>query len=741
MRRWPRLVAMLVAGTTAAGCSGGSTATTSTVTDTATATATQRVHAVGVVTDTFVDATRSTVAWGPDPAVPTRTLITTIWYPATGSPDRPPRVGAAPDQRRGGYPLIVFAHGLGADPPQYQRLLSYWASAGFVVAAPQFPLTSDHTKGGPDAGDVVNQPRDMSFVMTSVVKASAGTDGVLAGMVDPLEIGAAGHSNGAITTLGLIANSCCRDRRVNAAVVMAGDDVAFPGGTYDLADTPPLLLVHGTADELLPYTLAIGMFNEARGPKGLVTIEGGDHESAAGLVASSSSSVLRATTDFFTAYLRNDPTALAHIAGDGQHGVTAVRFAPKVGSTATIPLPPAPKRDLHATATPATGLVDGQSVTVRWSGYTPGKVVNILQCAPTVVQSNSSSACAFANAKILTPDPAGHGSVQLKIVTGTVGSGVCDTAHPGCLDRRQRRQLDGSDCIREDPDRLRALSRPAAATAGRPSGGSGQHRPPVPAPAQRLLGHHPESGPSQLLAEGRLVPVDEPPALLLCVGHRLMPRGPTQSGDEQQGPPRLRDPPELVEDLVGVLVGDVEQRRHVPDPVEEPGTDGKVPEVGLDDPTAEVLGGDREHSGRDVHAHRPTALRCQAGAVEGRPASQVSDQPPWWQAGEEGRLEPKEPVGVTGRQSLLAVGVPTGDAVVGRPVGRRGVGRSRGIRLRNWHRQMMPLFSSAGTHGRSGPMRPVRSDRLHPCGWRSMSGPAPPPPGSAACTTGPWWSG
>ena len=426
-------MAILVAGTIAAGCSGGSTATTSTVAATPTATVTQRVHAVGLVTDAFVDTTRSTVAWGPDPASPTRTLVTTIWYPATGSPALPPRVGAAPDPRHGGYPLIVFAHGLGSDPLQYQRLLSYWAAAGFVVAAPQFPLTNDHTKGGPDAGDVVNQPGDMSFVITSVVKASAGTDGILAGMVDPLEIGAAGHSNGAITTLGLIANSCCRDRRVKAAVVMAGDDVAFPGGTYDLADTPPLLLVHGTADELLPYTLAIGMFNAARGPKGLVTVEGGDHESAAGLVASSSSSVLRATTDFFSAYLGNDRTALAHIAGDGQRGVTAVRFAPKHGSTATIPLPPTPKRDLHAAAAPSTDLMDGQEVTVRWSGYTPGKVVNILQCAPTVVQSNSSSACDFANAKILTPDPAGHGSVQLKVVTGTVGSGVCNSSHPGCL--------------------------------------------------------------------------------------------------------------------------------------------------------------------------------------------------------------------------------------------------------------------------------------------------------------------
>ena len=433
MKRWGVLAATLAVGIIAAGCSGGSATTATTTAGAAASGPAQRQHAVGVVTETFVDTSRSTVAWGRDAAEPTRTLVTTVWYPATGSPTLPPRSGAAPDRRPGRFPLIVFAHGLGSDPFQYRKLLAYWAAAGFVVAAPRFPLTSDHTPGGPDAGDVVNQPADMSFVITSLLQASARTGGVISGMVDPVEIGAAGHSNGAITTLGLVANTCCRDRRVRAAVVMAGDDVAFPGGTYDLADAPPILLVHGTADELLPYSLVVGMFNRARGPKGLLTIDGGGHESAAGLSTPSAAAVMRTTTDFFATYLRDDRAALAGIAGDGRRGVAVVRFDPTVGSTATIPLPPAPKLDLHASASPTTGLVDGQQVTVRWNGYTPGKVVNILQCAPSVVGSNSSSACSFANAKILTPDPTGHGSVRLQVVTGTVGTGVCDAAHPGCL--------------------------------------------------------------------------------------------------------------------------------------------------------------------------------------------------------------------------------------------------------------------------------------------------------------------
>lgn len=416
---------VLAVGLMVAGCSTSSPATEP---------VTQKAHAVGMLTETLVDTQRSTVAWGPNPQQPSRTLVTTIFYPAEGSPSsRPPGVGAAPDRADAPYPLIVFAHGLGSDPLQYETLLSYWAAAGFVVAAPQFPLTNDQTPGGPDAGDVVNQPGDMSFVITSVLDSAAGPSGTLSALVDPNAVGAAGHSNGAITALGLIANTCCKDQRVKAAVVMAGDEVPFSGGSYEMADAPPLLLVHGTADQLLPYSLAIGMFNAARGPKGLLTIHGGGHDSAAALSAPSSPSVLRTTTDFFDAYLRGGHAAIGRIPGDAEAGVTTVRFVPQVGSAATIPLPPMPTLHLHASVTPTADLVDGQKVTVRWSGYTPGAVVNILECAPSVVQSNSSSACNFSGAKILTPDPTGHGSVQLPIVTGTVGTGTCDAAHPGCL--------------------------------------------------------------------------------------------------------------------------------------------------------------------------------------------------------------------------------------------------------------------------------------------------------------------
>ncbi len=194
------------------------------------------------------------------------------------------------------------------------------------MAAPRFPLSSSATPGGPDGGDVVNQPADMSFVIDSVLALDAQPTGTLAGLVDRNEIGAAGHSNGAITVLGLVANTCCRDPRVKAAVVMAGTTEGFGSGTYDLPSAPPLLLVHGTADELVPYRSAVLVFDQARGPKGLLTIHGGSHQSAAGLSAASAAEVMATTTDFFDAYLRHQPGAAAGIGSAGTSRATSVTF-------------------------------------------------------------------------------------------------------------------------------------------------------------------------------------------------------------------------------------------------------------------------------------------------------------------------------------------------------------------------------------------------------------------------------
>ena len=103
------------------------------------------------------------------------------------------------------------------------------------------------------------------------------------------------------------------------------------------------------------------------------------------------------------------------------------------GSSLTIPLPPAPVLNLSASATPSTGLANGQSITVSWHGYTAGKTVNILECAGTGAGAGGTAACGFTNALLLHPDPTGSGTAPFKVITGPVGNGVCDHAHPCTL--------------------------------------------------------------------------------------------------------------------------------------------------------------------------------------------------------------------------------------------------------------------------------------------------------------------
>src|SRR3954447_8001398 len=94
-------------------------------------------RAVGVVTETFVDHQRPTAANGDCPKLPSRTLPTMIFYPASATasgtasataPSSAAQTNAAPDTSAGPYPLIVFAHGFAATARSYQPLLEYLAS-------------------------------------------------------------------------------------------------------------------------------------------------------------------------------------------------------------------------------------------------------------------------------------------------------------------------------------------------------------------------------------------------------------------------------------------------------------------------------------------------------------------------------------------------------------------------------------------------------------------------------------
>jgi len=113
---------------------------------------------------TFIDRTREVDIPGRGPGP--RVLVTIVRYPAMGPARRTDVTDATPARNAEPFPLIVFGHGFAVTPHPYAALLRAWARAGYVVAAPIFPLENAHAPGGPNESDLVNQPGDMSVVIS-----------------------------------------------------------------------------------------------------------------------------------------------------------------------------------------------------------------------------------------------------------------------------------------------------------------------------------------------------------------------------------------------------------------------------------------------------------------------------------------------------------------------------------------------------------------------------------------------
>ncbi len=271
--------------------------------------------AVGRRSYTFVDPSRPTSPNGTYPGAPTRTLQTMLLYPAKGDPAGPITDDAKPIRTRRGhrFPLIVFSHGYGANGPAYTLVLARFVNQGYVVAAPTFPLSSGGAPGGPKGGDYINQPADVSFVLTRVLRLARRGHG-LRRTVDRHEIGVAGHSLGAITTLGVAANSCCLDPRIDAASEWSGALLPFPGGSLFPKRTPPFLFVHGEADGTLPYSGSAAGYAQAAAPKAFLTLEDAPHVFFYGNWLQP---FVDTTTDFFDGFLKGKRRALGRMAADG----------------------------------------------------------------------------------------------------------------------------------------------------------------------------------------------------------------------------------------------------------------------------------------------------------------------------------------------------------------------------------------------------------------------------------------
>lgn len=222
----------------------------SSVTTVSAATSTTQVPGTNSQVIELVDSSRPVVNNGRTVAA-TRSLPTTVWRP----------------NRDGIFPLVVFAHGYRLGPPGYARFCAMLADAGYIVAAPSFPLADETRGNGLNRDDIPNEAKDVSFVVAALRSSALGSS------ITPGPVGVAGHSDGADVALIVGFQQGYADQEVAAVVAVAPD--AFTAQLS--ASRPPLLLIHADADATVPYSESIQVFTHVAGQRTFLTLIGADH--------------------------------------------------------------------------------------------------------------------------------------------------------------------------------------------------------------------------------------------------------------------------------------------------------------------------------------------------------------------------------------------------------------------------------------------------------------------------------
>ena len=276
---------------------------------------------------TFIDRSRTVQYPGRAPAP--RTLVTIVRYPAIAPPGGGDIAGARPLRAGGPYPLVIFGHGFAVTPTIYAPLLRAWARAGYVVAAPIFPLGNANAPGGPNESDLVNQPADMSFVITQMIAATGAPAGPFSGLIDARRIAVGGQSDGGDTALTAAYNEHFRDRRIRAAVILSGQEIPGVVGYDYPPPSPPLLATQGLADTINLPSTTDEFFDRAPPPKYVLTMPGAAHLPPYTYELPQLLVVERVTVAFLDRYLKGHRGALARMMSAADRpGIAALHTVP-----------------------------------------------------------------------------------------------------------------------------------------------------------------------------------------------------------------------------------------------------------------------------------------------------------------------------------------------------------------------------------------------------------------------------
>ncbi|ACU54127.1 hypothetical protein Afer_1195 [Acidimicrobium ferrooxidans DSM 10331] len=269
-----------------------------------------------------------------------RSYLLDVFYPSRTASST--IVADAPVASVGGpYPLIVFAAGFDEDPSAYVPLIEAWVRAGYVVAAPRFPLSSAwalatygvdlHDAAIADAfeSDMLNEPGDLSAAIGEMdVLARSG---VLAGRVATDDVALAGQSDGGDVVLASADNTCCAIPGVRAVAVLSGAVFSPFGGSF-FGSSVPMLVVQGSADTVNPPSASQAIYADAQAPKYLEWLLGADHLGPYTTEGPAEQAVAAVSIAFFDTYLRQMAPSVTQVATIGQVSGVATEEADVDGS-------------------------------------------------------------------------------------------------------------------------------------------------------------------------------------------------------------------------------------------------------------------------------------------------------------------------------------------------------------------------------------------------------------------------
>ena len=227
-------------------------------------------YEVDLYQEIMVDPTRTTAANGDFAGSAKRTLDVHVWVPKFVNTR---------------FPLIIYSHGFVSTWRGGAYLAEHLASRGYVVAAPNFPLTNWYAPGGANINDIVNQPADVSFIIDTMLNQSSSRQHRLSELIDSKKIGVVGLSLGGLTSTLLGFHPKWRDNRVGAVLSIAGPTAMF-GDDFFRQNKLPFLMLAGDIDLIVPYLTNAKPIPEKVHRGELVTVRSASHTGFSGMAKS-----------------------------------------------------------------------------------------------------------------------------------------------------------------------------------------------------------------------------------------------------------------------------------------------------------------------------------------------------------------------------------------------------------------------------------------------------------------------